>query len=145
MNAEYLSHSCYVDTNLFIYLFDNTAGLKHVVARGIYESLIKSRRGFISILVVSEWRNVMIRKYNRVIGDDVRLRFLKLFEIWRPALISLETIVSAETLSKRFCLSPFDSLHIQSALDQKCEYFLSEDMQHGLKIDDKLQIIKPFI
>ena len=144
MNAEYLGHSCYVDTNVFIYLFDNTAGQKHIIAKETYKSLIKSGLGFISILVVSEWRNVMIRKYNTLIDNDVRLEFLKLFEIWNPALISLETILEAENLSKRFCLSPFDSLHVQSALDQRCKYFLSEDMQDGLLINDRLKIVNPF-
>jgi len=144
MNAEYLNHSCYVDTNVFIYLFDYTAGRKNIIAREIYKSLIQSELGFISILVVSEWRNVMIRKYKTLIDDDTRLEFLELFEIWSPALISLKTIIKAEELSKRYCLSPFDSLHIQSALDQNCKFFLSEDMQDGLLINDQLTIVNPF-
>ena len=83
MNAEYLRSLCYVDTNVFIYLFDRLAGEKQSVAK-------------------------------------------------------------AEELVRQYCLSPFDSLHVQSALDQQCKFFLSEDMQDGLCVHDQLEIINPF-
>jgi predicted nucleic acid-binding protein len=144
MNADLLNYSCYVDTNVFIYLFDTASGKKRDTAYMIYRSLLQSRLGFTSLLVVSEWRNVMTRKYARVMPSESRKAFLRLLGVWNPATITLATIQDAEALTERYCLSPFDSLHVQSALHQACKYFLSEDMQDGLVVDNRLEIVNPF-
>ena len=45
-----------------------------------------------------------------------------------------------------FCgLTPFRPFSTPfPALDMNCQYFLSEDMQDGLVINDKLTIVNPF-
>lgn len=144
MSDDLLSHRCYVDTNVFIYLFDSMSDRKREIAAGIYRSLLRSNQGCTSLLVVSEWRNVMTRKYASVIPARMRMDFLRLFEAWSPATITLSTILKAEALTANYSLSPFDSLHVQSALDQTCRYFLSEDMQDGLVIENQLEIVNPF-
>lgn len=53
-------------------------------------------------------------------------------------------ILRADDITNKYSISPFDSTHIQSALDVNCQYFLSEDMQDGLVIDEKLTIVNPF-
>jgi predicted nucleic acid-binding protein len=40
-------------------------------------------------------------------------------------------------------ISYYDSLIVSTALNAKCTVLYSEDMQHGLKIDD-LVILNPF-
>lgn len=144
MNADLLNYRCYVDTNVFIYLFDESSKQKRETAAMIYRSLLQSKRGCTSLLVVSEWRNVMTRKYATVMPAQSRKAFLRLFGVWNPTTITLTTIQNAEALTAKYCLSPFDSLHIQSALDQSCKYFLSEDMQAGLLIDNQLEVVNPF-
>jgi len=67
-----------------------------------------------------------------------------LLGVWNPAIITLTTILNAEAIAAKYCLSPFDSLHVQSAMDQSCKYFLSEDMQDGLVVDNRLEIMNPF-
>ena len=37
----------------------------------------------------------------------------------------------------------WDSLIVASALDNKCTVLYSEDMQHGLLIDNKLKVVNP--
>ncbi len=144
MNADLLNYRCYVDTNVFIYLFDTASGQKRETAAMIYRSLLQSKRGCTSLLVVSEWRNVMTRKYATVMPTQSRRAFLRLLGVWNPATITLTTIQNAEALTAKYCFSPFDSLHVQSALDQSCKYFLSEDMQDGLVVDNRLEIVNPF-
>ncbi|MDA1088440.1 MAG: PIN domain-containing protein [Verrucomicrobia bacterium] len=144
MDADLLNDRCYVDTNVFIYLFDTASGQKRETAAMIYRALLQSKRGCTSLLVVSEWRNVMIRKYATVMPTQSRRAFLRLLGVWNPATITLTTIQNAEALTAKYCLSPFDSLHVQSDLDQSCKYFLSEDMQDGLVVDNRLEIVNPF-
>lgn len=47
-------------------------------------------------------------------------------------------------LLRRYRLGTFDSLMIAAGLIAECERVLSEDMQHGLVIDDILRIENPF-
>jgi len=86
----------------------------------------------------------MIRKYATVVPAHSRRAFLRLLGVWNPAIITLTTILNAEAIAAKYCLSPFDSLHVQSAMDQSCKYFLSEDMQDGLVVDNRLEIMNPF-
>lgn len=143
-DKRYLNSLCYLDTNLFIYLFDNASEQKQAVAEKIYREMLQSRLGRISMLVVSEWRNVMAKKYNRVVTPDIRMGFLQLFEVWKPILINLKTIINSEKLMSRYSLSAYDAIHIQAALDMECKFFLSEDLQNGQVIDDSLTILNPF-
>ena len=52
--------------------------------------------------------------------------------------------------NKRFALDTniliqlFDSLVIALALEADCEILYTEDMQHGLFVNEKLQIINPY-
>lgn len=145
MNVDLVKNRCYVDTNVFIYLFDVSSGVKRDKAAEIYRALLGSGQGSISMLVVAEWRNVMIKKYSSVVPAELRLEFLELFDVWSPAVITLSTVLNAEKLTRKYSFSAFDSLHVQAALDQSCRYFLSEDMQHGLVVEGRMEIVNPFL
>jgi predicted nucleic acid-binding protein len=45
MNAEILNERCYIDTNVFIYLFDAKAYTKRTISLMIYRSLLQSQLG----------------------------------------------------------------------------------------------------
>jgi predicted nucleic acid-binding protein len=47
-------------------------------------------------------------------------------------------------LAERYGLSIYDSMIAASALDAGCDKLWSEDMQQGLKLDERLRIINPF-
>ncbi len=53
-------------------------------------------------------------------------------------------LIYASTLRQKYNLSFWDSLIISSALLGQANYLYSEDMQHGLIIEKKLEIINPF-
>lgn len=144
MNADVLQSRCYLDTNIFIYLFDSAAPSKQRIANDICQRLLLERRGVISIQVVSEWRNVMIRKYSKQISVSDRRAFLGLFAAWHPIPLSLNTLIASDSLADHYALSPYDAIHVQIALEQKCQYFLSEDMQDNLLVQGQLQIVNPF-
>lgn len=134
----------YLDTNIFIYAIDRHDLKKHQTARDVINRLFQREIGVFSAQVLSEWRNVMIRKYAEQVDAAVRSDFLTWLCGCNPLSVSGELICRAETLCRRYSLSPYDSMHIQAALDMKCRYFLSEDMQDGLRINDCLEIVNPF-
>jgi predicted nucleic acid-binding protein len=44
-------------------------------------------------------------------------------------------------LYNKLSISYFDALMVAAALEANCKYLISEDMQDGLIIDNKLQIV----
>lgn len=143
MPADIKQSACYLDTTLFVYLFDTADQEKYRMARALFEHYLVSGNGRISVLVLSEWRNVMLKKFSASVDGAFRRKFIESMKSWRPTTITADMIVEADRLSERYNLSPFDSLHIQAALESGCRYFLSEDMQNGLVINKKLTIRNP--
>ena len=50
----------------------------------------------------------------------------------------------AKLICQRYQLSFYDSLMLAAAVQGGATTFYSEDMQHGLVVEDKLTIIDPF-
>ncbi|MCC5849745.1 MAG: PIN domain-containing protein [Verrucomicrobia bacterium] len=139
-----VSSPVYLDTNVFIYAVDKRDPRKHTIARDLIGKSIQMGICQYSVQVMAEWRNVMIRKFHEQMSAEYRAEFLKLLSEHHPSPMTGELICRAEAIVNRYSISPFDSTHIQSALDVNCLYFFSEDMQDGLVIDGKLTIINPF-
>jgi len=47
-------------------------------------------------------------------------------------------------LAERYGLSTYDAMIAASALRADCETLWSEDMQHGITLEDRLRIVDPF-
>jgi predicted nucleic acid-binding protein len=139
-----VSTPVYLDTNVFIYAVDKSDTHKHTIARGLIEESIQMGICRFSVQVMAEWRNVMIRKFHEQMSADYRAKFRKWLTDHHPSPLTGDLICRAEVIVNRYSISPFDSTHIQSALDMNCLYFFSEDMQDGLVINDKLTIVNPF-
>ncbi len=58
--------------------------------------------------------------------------------------IGKETQLGASWLRGKYSLSYWDSLICAAALEAGCAKLLSEDMQDGLVIDGRLEIVNPF-
>lgn len=69
---------------------------------------------------------------------------MRYLSLWHPLQISSDTLLQADELCDRYHFSPYDSIHIECALELNCQYFLSEDMQDGLIVDKKLTIRNPY-
>ncbi|MDR0516418.1 MAG: hypothetical protein LBH25_05165 [Fibromonadaceae bacterium] len=50
-----------------------------------------------------------------------------------------------QTLKKKYHYSWWDSLVLASALENGCQTFYSEDMQHKQIIESSIKIINPFL
>ena len=58
--------------------------------------------------------------------------------------LTLEIHETGLALAERYGLSTYDAMIAASALDAGCETLWSEDMQHGMKLDEGLRIVNPF-
>jgi len=58
--------------------------------------------------------------------------------------LTLETHDIGRAVGERYRLSVCDSMIVAAALQAGCDTLYSEEMQHGLVIEDQLQVIDPF-
>ena len=137
MSAEY-----FIDTNVFIYLFDETDERKRKSAEHLIHQALVNGNGCISYQVVQEAINVLIKGLN-VSSDNVR-------EILEHVLLPLLQVYPSQAiyhrsldLHARYGFSYYDSLIIAAAIDAGCENLYTEDLQHGQRIEG-LSIRNPF-
>ena len=59
--------------------------------------------------------------------------------------LSREILLKASNIREKFQFSFWDSIIAASALDCDADILISEDMQSGFKLENKLTIINPFL
>lgn len=127
----------FLDTNVLIYAFtDHSRSHKaqELLARGCT----------IGVQVLNEFTNVARRKLKMnwgEVGDA-----LSSIRILCPTVVPMDLDILDEALviAERHGLQIFDALMVASAKHCGCDVLWSEDMQDGMIIDDRLQIIDPF-
>ena len=127
-----------LDTNIAVYALSNSDRRER--ARGI---LISAH--FQSVQVLNEYARTAQRKLGRSwdqIGQDLALLRAAVPDI-RP--ITDEANQDAVRIAERYRLSFYDALMIAVALGNGATELHSEDMHHGLVIDDRLAILNPFL
>jgi predicted nucleic acid-binding protein len=134
----------FIDTNVFVYLFDETNDHKRITAEQLVRTALETRHARISHQVVQETLNVVTRKLPSPMTAEDAQRFLEqvLVPLWQimpsPALYR-----RGLDLQSRYGFSFYDALIVASALEAGCTRLYSEDMQHGQHIEG-LIIENPF-
>jgi predicted nucleic acid-binding protein len=102
------------------------------------------KSGIISVQVLNETACAMRRKFK--FSWQETLGFLALVQSFCPAEpLTIETHTRGLIVAERYGLSIYDAMIAASALIAKCDVLYSEDMRHGLIIDDQLRICNPFL
>ena len=132
----------FIDSNVLVYLFDETSLEKYHRARVLVNRLVHDKSGCISYQVVQETLNVITTKLGVSHRRTVEFMDETLAPLWQiypsPALY-----LSALDLRERYGFSFYDSLIVAAALEAGCTRLYSEDMQHGQQIN-RLTIYNPF-
>ena len=103
-----------------------------------------SRGGVISVQVLNEFADTARRKLHRPWDDVVTaIDVLRTMCSDCPS-ISEHTHRSALGLSRRYGFHLYDALIVASALEADCTMLVTEDMQDGQLIEDRLTIRNPF-
>jgi predicted nucleic acid-binding protein len=134
----------FLDTNVFIYLFDEKAHGKRKVAEEIVNRALSDGTAVISHQVVQETLNVLTRKLAHPIAPGDAKRFLEavLAPLWR-AMPTAALYAKALDLQSRWRYSFYDALILAAALSQGCDRLYSEDLQDGQAVEG-LRIVNPF-
>jgi predicted nucleic acid-binding protein len=126
-----------IDSNIAVY-----AVTLHRNRERALETLLES--DFVSAQVLNEYANVAWRKLGRKWNDiQTDLDLLKQ-SVGRVAPIDGSASEQAVRLADRYQLAFYDAVLIAVALANGATRLYSEDMHHGLVIDDSLTILNPF-
>lgn len=127
-----------IDTNIAVYALSNDQ-------KANIADLALSQAQFLSVQVLNEYARVMQRKLKRewpkIAHDLVLLREM----VERICPVEEVHNQSAVRLAERYALSFYDAVMIAVALANGATILYSEDMHHGLVIENQLTIINPFL
>lgn len=127
----------FFDTNVLVYLASGD------VAKADRAEAIVAGGGSISVQVLNELANVARRKM-QMSWDETHAWLNTLRGLLTVHPLTVETHEAALRIAARYGLSIYDSMIAASALDAGCDTLWSEDMQHGMKLDEGLRISNPF-
>jgi predicted nucleic acid-binding protein len=132
----------FVDTNVFLYVFDPADISKQNAAREWREELWKNRRGRISYQVLQEFYVKATQKWPESLYE-IRAEVNDLFA-WQPVTVDAEILDRGWKLQDRYKLSFWDALIVAAAASSGCRYLLTEDLQNGQEMDGVL-VMNPFL
>ena len=134
----------FIDSNVVLYLFDETAATKRKKAEALIRNAIETRSGIISFQVVQETLNVLLHKIRRPAAAEDARRVLDsvLSPLW-TVMPNADLYRRALDVRSRYRFSFFDALIVAAALEAKCARLLSEDLQHRQRIEGML-VVNPF-
>ena len=139
-----MSASNFIDTNVFVYHLDASDPRKHVVAGDIVRDALRTQDGCISYQVVQECLNVVSSKARVPLTPEQAQAYLD--AVLAPLMqvgASTELYHRALGIRVRWRYGFHDSLVIAAALAAGCTRLLSEDLQHGQRIES-LTLVGPF-
>jgi len=128
-----------LDTNVLIYNHGINGDAKQLIVDSLFDDV-----PVISTQVISEYLNV-IKKISRMNKSDLLRMCAEWLENCQIQSVSLSTIKLAYHLVQKYDFQLFDSIIVASALEAECDILYSEDLHHGLIVEDKLKILNPFI
>jgi predicted nucleic acid-binding protein len=128
----------FFDTNVLVYLASGDAA-KADRAEGIIAA-----GGTISVQVLNELTNVARRKM-RMTWPETHALLSMLRGVLAVEPLTVRTHETGLVLSERYSLSTYDAMIAAAALHADCDTLWSEDMQHGMALDEGLRIANPFL
>lgn len=133
----------FYDSNIFVYLFDDQDQRKRGIARTLVDHGLENGAA-ISHQVVQETLNVITTKLLVPVRQPDARQFLGrvLGPMWKVSP-TVELFDRALRIQERYMFAFYDSLIVAAALEAGCSRLLSEDFQHGQRIDT-LVIEDPF-
>jgi predicted nucleic acid-binding protein len=130
--------NAFADTNVLIYLLSSDT------AKADKAEAVLRTGCLISVQVLNEITQVSRRKLN-MDWHDIDTFVSLIINVCTVEPLTVETYETGRYLAERYQLSVYDSMIVAAALIGKCEELYSEDMHHGLLIENTLRIKNPFI
>jgi predicted nucleic acid-binding protein len=134
----------FVDANILIYRVDAGAPEKQRLATEWLDTLWKLRTGRLSQQVLNEFYHCATRKLRHPVDRERAQAMVKTYAAWKPLPVDGRLVERSFLVEKKFGFSFWDSLIVAAAQTARCNFLLTEDLQHGQDLDG-VQVMNPFI
>ena len=140
-----MSAKFFIDTNIFVYSFDDNQPAKKERALMLIEIALQTGDGLISSQVIQEFLNVALRKFEPPLTfEDCRLYLNKVLNPLCQVFPDLALYEESLKLHVETGYSFYDALILAGALRGGCSTLYSEDLQNGQQVG-ALKIVNPFL
>jgi predicted nucleic acid-binding protein len=121
----------FVDTNVFVYAHDRTAGKKRDQARALLVGLWHSGKGCLSLQVLQELFVAMTRKVPTPLQPARAFRLVSDLSRWNLHAPARDDLLAAIELHTKHRISLWDAMIVQSASRLGCGTLWTEDLGAG--------------
>jgi len=133
----------FVDTNILIYAHDTSAGQKHSRAKELMRDLWQSGKGCLSIQVLQEFYVNVTQKVTKPLSAEAAAQIIADLSVWEVHCPTMEDVLEAIRLHKRYQISFWDAMILASALQLGCQVLWSEDLNPG-QFHGLVEVQSPF-
>jgi predicted nucleic acid-binding protein len=138
-----MTDKVFVDTNVWVYLYLHDDEEKYKIAE---EYLLENNPNVVFIItwqIINEVSNTLLRYQHA--ESEIRKYIEQLCKVCMIQNFTKEIVLTASFLREKYSFSFWDSTIVGSALFSECNTLISEDMQHGLNVEEKLLIKNIFV
>jgi predicted nucleic acid-binding protein len=132
----------FLDTNVLLYADDADAGIKRDRAQSLIGAALRSGNGVLSTQILQEYFVNATRKLG-LEAAQARER-IEVFRSFDIITVREEHILGAIDLHRLQSFSFWDALVLKTAAESGCERLLTEDLQHGQRVES-LSVENPFL
>ena len=134
-----IADKAFIDTNIFIYIQRTDEPNKTKIA----EKAIEFFDCIVSTQILNEVCNILTKKYPST-KEKIKRVLQSIQDNCATVTVTNDYPAKALDYHSKYSVSYYDALIIVAALEADCKFLISEDMQDGLIIDKKLQIVNIF-
>ncbi len=127
----------FLDTNILLYLLSGDRRKADLAEDAL------AAGGTLSVQVLNEFASVATRKLGLAM-DEVREVLATVTAICTVTPLTLAVHQRGLEIAQRLGFSVYDAMIVAAALESGCSHLLSEDLQHGQVIDQRLTVVNPF-
>ena len=135
-----MSARSFVDTNIWVYAHLDKAG--DARCKMAWDLVTTSVGLVISTQVLAEYYVAMLR--NDIKESVIQANLEQMAVACEVRAVTLVTVRKAWAIRRAMKYSYWDSQIVASALDAGCDAILTEDLQHGRRLEDALTVHNPF-
>jgi len=133
----------FIDTNIWVYAYDNHLPDKQQKAQNIVLSGVREGNGVLSTQVLGEFFMVVTKKINKPLSVSDARGIIKYMGRMKVQEIDVLIVERALDTLERYKISYWDALIIAAAERARCKRILSEDLNAG-QIYHGIEITNPF-
>ena len=133
-----------MDSNLFVYAHDESAGRKREVVRDLITGLWGSRSGCLSVQVLQELFVNLTRKVPKPLPAREAAALIEDLSAWRVHSPGPGDVLAAIEFHERMGVSFGDAMILTSARSLGCRILYSEDLNAGQSYHGVVVVNSPF-